>query len=312
MRLRPGRNGSVVAPSAGTSLHGAALTVPLGAPAPHRWERSARWHTGSVWSGVGRAADRSGLGGSAGTQEGRSVRTVARHVGVGSVGVPGTPLVAAWSGLAEDPVHLRATDRALALCHATARLADRDLTLEVPLLLALHAVAVVGLGHVASSGTWRPHPRPRGAARSRNTVPVARNATCDAPRGQPGCRSVPHILVAWEAMVLRWMRAVWFVCVDNRSWWFVWFLATNWARSLWSVGRSVTWATVPRSHCTERTRSQTPRSDLDSSTGANAGSVPPSGHAARVCAGGRTRLTGAWRGRGIVSRGDGPSLDSRR
>src|SRR6187401_1755433 len=49
-------------------------------------------------------------------------------------------------GLAEDPVHLGAADGAGPLGHpATVRLGD--LTLEVPLLLALDAVAVVGLGH---------------------------------------------------------------------------------------------------------------------------------------------------------------------
>ena len=49
-------------------------------------------------------------------------------------------------GLAQDAVHGGAADRALALGHVHAGLADLDRALEVTLLLALHAVAVVRLG----------------------------------------------------------------------------------------------------------------------------------------------------------------------
>src|SRR5439155_7109657 len=59
------------------------------------------------------------------------------------------------SGLAEDPVHLGAADRAGALRHPATGLADLDLAVEVTLLLALHAVAVVALSHGES-------PRSRG------------------------------------------------------------------------------------------------------------------------------------------------------
>jgi len=54
------------------------------------------------------------------------------------------------SGFAEDPVELRPADRASALRHATTGLADLDLTREVALLLALHAVGLAGvlLGHL--------------------------------------------------------------------------------------------------------------------------------------------------------------------
>src|SRR5205085_10081302 len=58
------------------------------------------------------------------------------------------------SGLAEDPVHLGAADRAGALRHPAAGLTDLDLAVEVPLLLALDAVAVVGVRHGLSSVVW--------------------------------------------------------------------------------------------------------------------------------------------------------------
>src|SRR5688500_17559566 len=54
--------------------------------------------------------------------------------------------------LAQDPVHGGAADRALALGHVHARLRDLHGALEVALLLALHAVAVVRVvGHGSSS-----------------------------------------------------------------------------------------------------------------------------------------------------------------
>jgi len=60
-------------------------------------------------------------------------------------------------GLAEDPVHGRATDRALALGHVHAGLRDFHGALEVTLLLALHAIAVVrSVGHGSSSSCCRP------------------------------------------------------------------------------------------------------------------------------------------------------------
>src|SRR3954453_20026283 len=58
----------------------------------------------------------------------------------------------AVSGLAEDAVHLGAAHRAGALCHATSRVTDSNLPVERPLLLALHAVALVALGHGSSLG----------------------------------------------------------------------------------------------------------------------------------------------------------------
>jgi len=57
---------------------------------------------------------------------------------------PGSTLLG--SRLAQDPVDGRSADRALALGHVHAGLADLDGSLEVALLLALHAVAVVRLG----------------------------------------------------------------------------------------------------------------------------------------------------------------------
>src|SRR4051812_40031809 len=53
------------------------------------------------------------------------------------------------SGLAEDAVELRAADGADALRHPPARVAHLDLSGELALLLALHAVrlAAVALGH---------------------------------------------------------------------------------------------------------------------------------------------------------------------
>src|SRR4051812_45668177 len=49
-------------------------------------------------------------------------------------------------GLAKDPIHGRTADRALALGHVHAGLADLDRAFEVSLLFALHAVTVVRLG----------------------------------------------------------------------------------------------------------------------------------------------------------------------
>src|SRR5689334_7547360 len=81
-------------------------------------------------------------------------------------GWPGraTPLSARRAGLrlAEDPVHRGAADRALALGHAPTRVAARDLTLEVALLPALPAVAVVGVGHVVLLVFSTPCGFPRG------------------------------------------------------------------------------------------------------------------------------------------------------
>src|SRR5215204_725328 len=72
------------------------------------------------------------------------------------------------SGLAQDPVHLRDAHGALALRHAAAVLLV-DLALEVSFFSALHAVAVVGVGH----GTLLAcAPRKRPAAVS------PRSATC--------------------------------------------------------------------------------------------------------------------------------------
>src|SRR5262249_15198986 len=62
-----------------------------------------------------------------------------------------TPAAVRRSGLSEDAVHLCTAHRTRALGHAAPGVAGDDLALEVALLLALHAVAVVGLGHVASS-----------------------------------------------------------------------------------------------------------------------------------------------------------------
>src|SRR3954452_21910316 len=76
--------------------------------------------------------------------------------------LPGHLRTSCWAGLlglAEDAVHLGAADRAGALCHAPARVTDPNLTVERALLLALHAVTLVGLGHRRSSlgrcaGRW--------------------------------------------------------------------------------------------------------------------------------------------------------------
>ncbi len=74
------------------------------------------------------------------------------------------------SGLSEDPVHLRAAHGARALSHPPARLADLDLTVEVALLLALHAVSVVALGHAVLHSGRRGRapagPQPIGARQS--------------------------------------------------------------------------------------------------------------------------------------------------
>src|SRR5947208_3588071 len=63
-------------------------------------------------------------------------------------------------GLAEDPVHLRAAHRAGALGHAATGLADLDFAFEVALVLALHAVTVVRLGHAVLLWLRRPGSRP--------------------------------------------------------------------------------------------------------------------------------------------------------
>lgn len=57
------------------------------------------------------------------------------------------------SGLAEDAVHLRPASRTGALGHPATGVTRHDLALEVALLLALDAVAVVGVGHGASLST---------------------------------------------------------------------------------------------------------------------------------------------------------------
>src|SRR5262249_29245892 len=103
-----------------------------------------------------------------------------------------------------DAVHLGAAHRTRALGHAAPGVAGDDLALEVALLLALHAVAVVGLGHVAllafplkslsahTAGTvrhtvlaplpylvpaWRVRPsRPPPAVSGRRTPPATRKA----------------------------------------------------------------------------------------------------------------------------------------
>lgn len=54
-------------------------------------------------------------------------------------------------GLAEDSVHLRAADRTGALSHPTTAFAGVDFTVEVTLLFALDAIAVIGLSHDGSS-----------------------------------------------------------------------------------------------------------------------------------------------------------------
>src|SRR3954453_2969335 len=83
--------------------------------------------------------------------------TKARHLSAG----PSCDV--AVSGLAEDAVHLGATHRAGALSHATPRVAASNLTVERPLLLAPHAVALVALGHGSSLGRSPAVPgRPRG------------------------------------------------------------------------------------------------------------------------------------------------------
>src|SRR5437763_12766830 len=60
------------------------------------------------------------------------------------------------SGLAENAVHLGAGDRAEALGQASTGVAHLDFTVERALLLALHAVALVAVGHGPSSVVCRP------------------------------------------------------------------------------------------------------------------------------------------------------------
>src|SRR5664280_672880 len=69
--------------------------------------------------------------------------------------VPGPRAVPGWrggppSGLAENAVHLRAADRTGALSHSPTGLADLDRAFEIALVFALHAIAVVCLGHVTA------------------------------------------------------------------------------------------------------------------------------------------------------------------
>src|SRR5256885_12426659 len=66
----------------------------------------------------------------------------------------------AQSGLAEDPVHLGTAHGAGALSHAATGLADLDFAFEVALVLALHAVTVVRLGHAVLLWLRRPGSRP--------------------------------------------------------------------------------------------------------------------------------------------------------
>src|SRR3954454_23557328 len=88
------------------------------------------------------------------------------------------------SGLAEDPVYLGAADRAGALRHPATGLADLDLAVEVTLLLALHAVAVVALSHGES-------PRSRGCLgvragrRCASTLPGRASTVTRAGRKRP-------------------------------------------------------------------------------------------------------------------------------
>src|SRR3954447_25329252 len=101
-----------------------------------------------------------------------------RQKGATRTSCPGRPPTSAVLRLAEDPVHLGAADRAGALGHPATGLADLDLAVEVALLLALHAVAVVALRHGISSfsgclGT-------RAGRRCAGTLPVpATRATGD-------------------------------------------------------------------------------------------------------------------------------------
>src|SRR3954465_11516953 len=94
----------------------------------------------------------------------------------------GHPRRRRWSGLrlAQDAVHGRAADRALALGHVHAGLRDFHGALEVALLLALHAVAVVRVvGHGSSSSCCRPG-RPGAllaAVRPRLRLALDRSAT---------------------------------------------------------------------------------------------------------------------------------------
>src|SRR5690348_9752138 len=105
-------------------------------------------------------------------------------------------------GLTEDPVHLGAADGAGALRHAPARLADLDLAVEVPLLLALHAVAVVALRHadlLVSMGV----PDPAGTRCGVHRTRAARLH----PRGRGAVRPHP-VDRAVDAMLTRWRVAV--------------------------------------------------------------------------------------------------------
>ena len=109
--------------------------------------------------GLPRTGDRlrrvlwSGSGGESamGLAAGRSDRPCRRGRGRGGPDPPDRPPSRyAASGLSEDAVHFGAAHRTRALGHAAPGVAGDDLALEIALLLALHAVAVVGLGHVAS------------------------------------------------------------------------------------------------------------------------------------------------------------------
>src|SRR5438045_3544374 len=86
------------------------------------------------------------------TKRDRATRETGKGGNTGAIRTAGSPLCCRTyrSGLPEDAVHLRAAMRALAFGHPAPGVASYDLALEVALLLALHAVAVVCLGHVAS------------------------------------------------------------------------------------------------------------------------------------------------------------------
>src|SRR6476659_7660424 len=75
------------------------------------------------------------------------------------------------SGLAENPVHLCAADRADPLGHPAA-VRFMNLAVEIALLLAFDAVAVVGLGHWPSfrQGRHVTHVDARFTARSQRSV----------------------------------------------------------------------------------------------------------------------------------------------
>src|SRR3954447_9931285 len=108
-----------------------------------------------------------------------------RQKGATRTSCPGRPPTSASLRLAEDPVHLGAADRAGALGHPAAGLADLDLAVEVALFLALHAVAVVALSHGISSFSGRLGTR--AGRRCGGTLPVS------AGDGRAGGKSAGRI-----------------------------------------------------------------------------------------------------------------------